>query len=289
MNIVSKRFKMKALGARGTHTFDGASAPAIKGTPSGVSEKYAHVSSQEVLDVFARYGWEPVKSTQKTRKLNSPKTRESAAHMVELHNPTMAGLLTSEVSERLGGLVPTLYVKNSHDGSTPLEVTYGFIRLVCQNGLAFGEVFGSFKVRHYGKAAQMSELEGKLAAVAANFLTIVAQMLKMDSVECTDAMRKMIALKGLELKYGLEVVARLADENKLGETLDSIAKPMRLEDKANTVWSVMNVVQEDMVNALTLMPKVEGTKRTRSITNKFRANDFTSELVEFTHSLAIAA
>jgi hypothetical protein len=283
---IHKMFKMTALGSEGIRLFKGASAPAVTGTPSGVSTKYAHVSSQEVLDVFARFGWEPVSTAQKARKKDSPKTPESAAHMVELRNPTMQGLLTPEVSERLGGLVPTLYVLNSHDGTTPLEVTYGFIRLVCQNGLAFGEVFGSFKVRHYGKAAQMSELEERLAAVATNFTTIIAQMLKMDSVECTASMRKQIALKGLELKYGLEVVARLADENKLDEALDSIAKPMRLEDKTNSLWSVMNVVQEDLVNALTIMPKVEGTKRTRSITNRFRANDLTAELVEFAYSLA---
>jgi hypothetical protein len=289
--IINKRFKMKALGSKRIAKFDGSSAPAVKGNAdNSVSPRYVHVSTSEVVDIFARFGWEPTSSCQKRRTSTSTKSADSVAHMVEFHNPSLQDSLGLSGDE-MGSLSPVLYVTNSHDGSKSLTVDYGFFRLVCQNGLALGERFGSFSVRHYGKQAQMTELEERLACVAERFGEIVAAMRRLDSKTCSETTAKQIALKGLELKYGLEVVERLskANETEFNTLLLTLAKPIRLEDAASSLFSVMNVVQEDLVNGLTLLPKVEGTKRTRRISSAMKANEFTSQLIDYVMDMAMAA
>jgi hypothetical protein len=286
--IINKRFKMKALGSKRIANFNADTAPAVKGnSDTSVSPRYVHVNTSEVVDIFGRFGWEPVSSCQKRRISTSKKSADSVAHMVEFRNPTLQNSLGIS-GEEMGGLSPVLYVTNSHDGSKSLTVDYGFFRLVCQNGLAFGERFGSFSVRHYGKQAQMTELEERLACVAERFAEIIVAMRRLDAKTCSETTAKQIALKGLELKYGLEVVERLskANEAEFNTLLLTLAKPIRLEDAGATLFSVMNVVQEDLVNGLTLLPKVEGTKRTRRIASGMKANEFTSQLIDYVMDMA---
>lgn len=66
-------------------------------------------------------------------------------------------------------LAPTLYCWNSVDGSRPLEISFGWIRLVCANGLIVGQMQGKERRRHIRSMALQEvdqQVERGLASMA---------------------------------------------------------------------------------------------------------------------------
>lgn len=266
--------------------FPGATAPAVGGEAdtTRVSPRYRHISTTEVLASFERRGWVPTMSAQRGRR--GVFTTHST-HIVEMENPTLTAQVCGNTAE-VGGLEPRIYIKNSHDGTSSLTVQFGFLRLVCLNGLAVGERLGSFRVRHYGDG--IDELELKLAAVAETFGKIISKIQELRGTEATYATKMNLALKGLALKYGDDAVAELNKRGYLTKVLEEISTPQRSEDSRDNLWEVFNRIQEQMVMAVSRMPSdVPGFKRTRKISSKERAISVTSQLFDFTLELAAQA
>jgi hypothetical protein len=286
----TNRFKNNNLKISGpTAKFEGATAPAVTGKPSGVSPRYRHIDTAAALAVFEKHGWLPTESSQKRRRLckdgtPSTKTSDSVSHIVELHNPVMTAQYSGE-TRALGNLEPRLYIRNSHDGSSSFHVMVGFLRLVCLNGLCVGDQLGGFSVRHTGSG--ISDLELKLAAVAETFKELTILFQKLNGVESNYTMCMQLALKGLVLKYGENTVQELHDKGYLETVLVNLSASNRKEDEVATVWNVVNRIQENLVMAIDRMPKdVTGLNRTRKIGSTQRRLDFTAQLLDFAVGLA---
>ena len=131
--------------------------------------------------------------------------------------------------------IPQLLLTNSHDGTSSVVLQLGFFRYVCSNGLIVGNnIIEPVRVRHSG-----NDFDDRLI-VAINF--IVAQAHKL-----TESIDKLKATK----LTNAEILAfqREALQKRLGDVkIESFSMPIhRTEDQANDLFTVMNVVQENLI------------------------------------------
>jgi hypothetical protein len=145
-------------------------------------------------------------------------------------------IFTSPLMKATSDGVPQLLLTNSHDGSSSVTLQIGFFRFVCSNGLVVGDnLIQPVRVRHSG-----NDFDQRLI-VAINH--IVAQASKL--TESIDKMKATVLTQA-------EVIAfqREALQNRLGNDsiIHSFSMPVhRREDEATDLFTVMNVVQENLI------------------------------------------
>lgn len=131
--------------------------------------------------------------------------------------------------------IPQLLLTNSHDGTSSVVLQLGFFRVVCSNGLVVGDnIIEPVRVRHSG-----NDFDQRLI-VAINH--IVAQAHKL--TESIDKMKATVLTQSEILAFQREAL-----QKRLGDVkIESFSMPVhRNEDTANDLFTVMNVVQENMI------------------------------------------
>ena len=185
----------------------------------GGKSRYKHIPTMKVANFFREKGW-IIRTVTGSGSL--------ANHLVRMVHP----------AHKIGEDQLEILIKNSYDGRSKLNVSLGIYRFVCSNGLVVGETFESITQKHIGKNIEM-ELENK-------YEKLVAQASKL-----SDMVKKM---KETIVKVPLKLVEKIAIETigkKKGEysvNTEDIMKPLREEDEGKDLWSIMNVVQEKVIN-----------------------------------------
>lgn len=214
--------------------------PAVLGTKADekTSDKYRFFSTYELVDILAPMGWFPVKAQQRKSKKNPDTTR----HMVEFRNDDYR-------TTKVGDVNPRINLINSHDGSTPFTFLNGLFRLVCSNGLVIpAGVNEQYRIRHMG--ATEEDVRNIVQSTAGRFSDIIGTIDRWGGRMLTKDEAEKFALDAYALRY-----PALVDEH--GNVLYSEAEkvfnpiefltPRRNEDAANDLWSVFNVVQENLI------------------------------------------
>jgi hypothetical protein len=163
-------------------------------------------------------------------------------------------IFTSPLMKATTDGVPQLLLTNSHDGSSSVILQLGFFRFVCSNGLVVGSnLIPAVRVRHSG-----ADFDDRLITAINN---IVAQAEKIgQSIE---------KLKAKTLTSA-EIVAfqREALQNRLGDVkIESFSMPIyRTEDQATDLFTVMNVVQENLIRGgARVILEEEGKRKDRAV------------------------
>ena len=134
------------------------------------------------------------------------------------------------------GLIQLL-VTNSHEGSTALRFQLGYYRYVCSNGLVVGrDIVAPISVRH--TLENTEKLNDTIAAVL---------MQKNKVIENIDRMQAKIIQKedyASILKASLDI--RGYNKDKYG-ILTPIFEIKRLEDQKADAFTVLNVIQENLL------------------------------------------
>lgn len=169
-------------------------------------------------------------------------------------------------------LFPEIVIMNSHDGSSPLRVEMGVFRLVCTNGLVVkSRDLGEIKIRHMGTAEEAAfQIITQFAANAPKFIEAQKQLAEkvLNDDEIVD-----FAVKAAEIRWNRAFTK---------EDAAILLEVNRPEDEGNTMWTVMNRVQEKLLNGDV---KLSGQKRhARSITNASEDVRINSELFELATS-----
>jgi len=114
---------------------------ATTGAP-GTSEKYAHISTKQIVDDMAKLGWGVVDA----KEVRARKGEGFQKHLVVFRNNDIA--IKGEDGDHA---YPQILLTNSHDGKNAFTFTAGLFRMVCENGLVIcSKEFENLKIRHYG-------------------------------------------------------------------------------------------------------------------------------------------
>jgi hypothetical protein len=236
-----------------------------------MSEKYGHVNSLEIASFLENEGWNLISANQrKIIKNSSPEKHKFASHWLRFRKPT------SELRDRqVGDLIPEIYFRNSHDGSSGISFEAGMHRLVCSNGLVVkGNSFADIKVRHSLK--HVSELRPMLEEFVHGFSNLSGRINEMKEINLSLEEELELAEIAKNLAWGQHVQKIEAEK---------ILQARRNEDKGSDLWSVYNRVQENLTkgglegvgNVLTANNNLRKIK-TREIKNMFKYVNFNSKL-----------
>lgn len=206
---------------------------------SGVSKKYAFISTKQVVDEFARRGWTP--TFIRESRSYAPARVGYQKHIIRFR----------EEGKKLvkGELIPEIAFGNSHDTSTKARMCMAYFLVKCENGLIVPDSLIDdldLSIRHVGDVAS----KVKLAIEAVNeYSNPIRKEIKrykeweFSPITAVDDKRYPngiipFAEDAIDIRYpGNEDRARRVSSIEL-------LRPVRRSDEGNSLWKVFNVIQE---------------------------------------------
>jgi hypothetical protein len=202
-----------------------------EGAP-GTSDKYAHISTEKIIDDMQLLGWGVVDAKQ----VKARKGEGYQKHLVVFRNNDIQ--ITAEDGDNV---FPQILLTNSHDGKNAFTFTAGLFRMVCENGLVVSSrEFENMKIRHYGYSFE--ELQDTIKAMVEKLPLTVESLNKFRQVELSQEQALDFAKKALEV--------RLGDLDNIQIDYQDLLTPTRSEDRGNDLWSVYNVIQEKVIHGM---------------------------------------
>ena len=192
---------------------------ALLGNTSNLGKsRYKHISTNNVIDFFRKKDW-IVRTVQGTNS--------TARHCVRMVHPEL----------KINDDRVEVVITNSYDRRSKLKIQLGVFRLVCSNGLVVGDIIGTEVQKHIGQNIEM-ELENKYDKIVAKAVALrdTIDTMKSKSVDVRDLAEK-IAVRAIGVKDSMYKV-----------DVDKLLEPKRPEDAGKDLWTVMNVVQEKVIN-----------------------------------------
>lgn len=211
-----------------THTELMAQAPALftEEPHYEVSDKYHFIPTINVITKITEYGWHPV-SVQEAgvRDLDKEGYQRHLVrfrHFDDLLNPQENAV--------------ELLLFNSHDRSTAFSISAGIYRFVCANGLIIADsVFESYKIKHIGE--RDNDVATAIERIV-NIKPVLEQKIhSFGSIVLQDAEKRSFAKAAIPLRF----------ENHLEVDPNDLIAPQREDDEKNDLYTVMNVVQENLI------------------------------------------
>ncbi len=202
-------------------------APAIfaKSPASSCSEKFAMIPTIDAINALRTIGFVPTTARQDNKAISSWDKESHARHVVHLR-----ALGTERASAKLG-ILPELVILNASDGTTRFEMELGVYRLVCSNGMVAFQ--SEERLTSIHKRTTVEEVIAKALRISDRVKPVLDQIKRWDSIKLTPKKAEQMATRALALRG-------------LGEGYDAKALlvPKRPEDEGDTLWRVLNRIQE---------------------------------------------
>jgi len=234
-----------------------------KGAP-GTSEKYAHISTYQIIQDMEKLGWGVVDAKQ----VRARKDEGYQKHLVVFRNNNL-------VIEGTDGdsAFPQVLLTNSHDGKNAFTFTAGLFRMVCENGLVIcSKEFENLKIRHYGY--NFEELTNVINSMVEKLPLTVESMNRFKRKQLVKEQIEEFAKKAVAIRFGADQL------NNITIDYDKLIEPTRPEDQGNDLWSVFNVVQEKLVHGMFEYTAGNKLRKARKIKNFKQDLDLNAKLYE---------
>lgn len=194
------------------------------------SDAYRHIPTSEVLNSMRDNGFLPVQVSQSGGKVADSIRGLFAQHSIRFRQ-------VENLDIQRGDLIPELLLLNSHDGSGSYVLAAGLFRIICTNGLVAGadNLFREI-VRHTGDKDMVSRV------LAGSKKLIEATPAILSRV---DRLREKAMNDNQRLDFAR--AARRLTPSALTFDASELLTPRRPDDMGYDAWTVMNVVQENVI------------------------------------------
>lgn len=215
---------------------------------NNVSDKYHFIPTIDVINEIKANNWYPVAvseaSVRDTDKEGYQQHLVRFRHFDDLLNPQDNAV--------------ELLLFNSHDRSKSFSISAGIYRFVCANGLVIADsVFESYKIKHLG------DRENDVAAAVANITAIKPKLMqkieRLEAIELSQLEKESFARSAIPLRFDKHLQVNHTD----------LLIPHRDEDTKNDLYTVLNVIQENLLRG-----NISGTNRETG--RRFTSKEITS-------------
>ncbi len=191
-----------------------------------VSDKYHFIPTIEVINEIKSNNWYPV-SVSEASVRNEDKNGYQQ-HVVRFRH--FDDLLYPQDN------AVEILLFNSHDRSKSFSISVGIYRFVCANGLVIADsIFETYKIKHLG------DRDNDVAAAIANIIAIKPKLMdkiaKLESIELSQLEKESFARSSVPLRFDPHLQI---DPNDL-------LVPHREEDQNSSLYTVLNVIQENLL------------------------------------------
>lgn len=224
------------------------------------SDRYSFVPTRDIILNLDVLGW-------KVREIKVPKartmgSRDFGKHMVRFFKPDLA--FNDPRTTNVGDMFPEIVIVNSHNGGSRFTAQGGIFTLVCSNGLIIStKSFGEISTMHMGFKGE--DAVNLVTEFGVRMNPIANNISKMGGVILTNDSMKDFANKASKIRWeeGIADITQLLNRR-------------REEDKGNDLWTVYNVIQENIIKPDNRF-KV-GKRTARNLTNAGEDIRINSEL-----------
>ena len=263
-------------------------APAIfaEQPKASTSDRYLFIPTIKLIDGLAANGWSVVSAVQQG---NAGSTKDAA-----LSNKHALFLARNEIlgsQFNAGDTLPLLKLENSHNGLSSFHMATGFFRKACANGLTVPDsVFAAPKVRH--TVNMKDEVIEASYKVLRDFPHLVEMQKTLSTIQLDQSEKALLADTASELFFTKEEIElNRWKAKKTGNDrylLDSqIVTPRRWQDKKDDLWTVSNVIQENIIRGNCQVSNAQGDVRSkRKVTSIDRDSEIHDKLFTLTKKFA---
>jgi hypothetical protein len=234
----------------------------------GVSERYSFLPTSRIIEDMDRLGWKVCDA--KANRYRNSENQEYGNHIIKFFNPAIF------IKDQNGDVeaYPNIVVMNNHTGRGRFKFEMGIFRLVCSNGLVIKDKdMGGFSLRHSGYSFE--ELQKVLGEAVEQLPAVVTRINTYSSILMSKEAQKEFAQKAFQLRAGEERVLSVED-------LEALLQPRRPEDEGDSLWSILNRVQEGVMSggfmAVNKAGKLRKVKGIRNIQKDMQLNQAIWEL-----------
>ena len=191
-----------------------------------VSDKYHFIPTIDVINEIKANNWYPVTVSEASVRDNDKEGYQQ--HLVRFRH--FDDLLFPQEN------AVELLLFNSHDRSKSFSISAGIYRFVCANGLVIADsVFERYKIKHLG------DRENDVATAVANITAIKPKLMHriqtLESIELSELEKESFARSSTPLRF----------EKHLKVDYNDLLTPHRDEDTNDNLYTVMNVIQENLL------------------------------------------
>jgi len=191
-----------------------------------VSGNYSFIPTTRVIDDLRSFGWHP-------RIMSGSKDNPAAKHMIRFARESLVGEIA-----RVGEVIPEIVMINSHNGSCSFNLKAGLYRAICSNGLVVAtSVFDDIRIKHINYS--LPEVSRAVEMFASGIEGVMASVEQMKRSFLSSPAREKFAEEAVRLRW---VHASVPID------LTRLLRPRRAEDEENSLWNVMNILQEKLLN-----------------------------------------
>lgn len=211
------------------------SAPqAFATTPKpGVSNRYSFLPTSRIIEDMDRLGWK-VSQAKSNRHRNSL-SKEFGNHVIKFFHPDVF------IKDQDGNVESyiNVVVMNNHMGMGSFKFELGIFRLVCSNGLVIKDKdMGGFNIRHSGYSFE--ELQVTLNEAIERLPDLVGRINRFNQIIMSPEQQRDFAQKAFALRS-------YQDRQLTEEELNDFLAPRRKEDQGDSLWTILNRVQESVL------------------------------------------
>jgi len=190
------------------------------------SDKYHFVSTIDVIKEIKALNWYPVSvseaSVRDEDKEGYQRHLVRFRHFEDLLNPKENAV--------------ELLLFNSHDRTTAFSISAGIFRFVCANGLVVADsIFEAYKIKHIGD--KQNDIQIAIDKITSFKPQLEHKIEQFEAIELSQAEKISFAQVSTPLRF----------EKHLEIDYDDLLTPHRDEDTKDDLYTVMNVIQENLL------------------------------------------
>lgn len=196
--------------------------------PTKTTERYVETDDLGVVQVLNDSGW--FVSNYQQMSSHNPERALYKQYMATYRNPNL---------EKFGDEADlTILQRGSKDGTKRFVLDIGMFKFACLNGLVTGtRLFKPVVIKHIGDIP--NQLGYLLDQVNEAVPMVYGTIKEFSAQTLTESQQFDFARKALTLRFGKE------DRN--GVKTEDVLKLRRKEDAGNSLWQVLNRVQENLI------------------------------------------
>ena len=220
----------------------------------GVSSKYSFLPTSRIIEDMDRLGWKV--NQAKSNRSRTATAAEFGNHVVKFYHPEV---FMKDQDGNIEAYV-NIVVMNNHMGTGSFKFEMGIFRLVCENGLIIKDKdFGGFNMRHAGYSFE--QLQETLNSAMERLPEVVGKINTYNQIIMSKEAQKAFAQQAFAL--------RSYQDRQLTETeLEEFLAPRRKQDEGDSLWVVLNRVQESVLKGgYSITNKKNKIRRAKSIKN----------------------
>jgi Domain of unknown function (DUF932) len=194
-----------------------------------VSDRYSFIPTTRIISEVMDRGWLPVEARQSRRAVDQRHT----THMIVFRRP--------DTKLKIGGVLPQINWTNNHAAMRRGTLLGGFFKVVCSNGLVISAGIAETKYSRIHKDGAEFDIDEALVSCLGRLDEAEQDIDKWMSIDMNFGQRQEFAAKAVLVKNQNDPIWSAHFD---AHEFLNVRRP---EDKQNDLWTVFNVVQENII------------------------------------------